>query len=62
MNNVDQLPVLVRRALHDSDAAPNGSVFLSLPMDVIEAMSAIGNVAPSTIDRNAVAGSLAWVA
>ncbi|MCS5880940.1 hypothetical protein LNP17_14945 [Klebsiella variicola subsp. variicola] len=58
VTHVDQLPVLVRRAFHDSDAAPKGSVFLSLPMDVMEAMSAIGIGAPSTIDRNAVAGSL----
>ncbi|MGK3605873.1 thiamine pyrophosphate-binding protein, partial [Klebsiella variicola] len=54
VTHVDQLPVLVRRAFHDSDAAPKGSVFLSLPMDVMEAMSAIGIGAPSTIDRNAV--------
>ncbi len=46
VTHVDQLPVLVRRAFHDSDAAPKGSVFLSLPMDVMEAMSAIGIGAP----------------
>ncbi|HCU0660742.1 TPA: thiamine pyrophosphate-binding protein [Klebsiella variicola] len=62
VTHVDQLPVLVRRAFHDSDAAPKGSVFLSLPMDVMEAMSAIGIGAPSTIDRNAVAGSLPLLA
>lgn len=62
VTHVDQLPVLVRRAFHDSDAAPKGSVFLSLPMDVMEAMSAIGIGPPSTIDRNAVAGSLPLLA
>lgn len=30
----DQLPILVRRAFHDANAAPRGPVFLSLPMDV----------------------------
>ncbi|WP_193138591.1 thiamine pyrophosphate-binding protein [Klebsiella aerogenes] len=62
VTHVDQLPVLVRRAFHDSDAAPKGSVFLSLPMDVMEAMSTIGIGVPSTIDRNAVAGSLPLLA
>jgi benzoylformate decarboxylase len=54
----DQLPVLVRRAFHDASAAPAGPVFLSLPMDVMEEMSAIGISQPSVIDRRMVAGSL----
>ena len=54
----DQLPLLVRRAFHDCTAAPRGPVFLSLPMDVMEAMSTIGIAEVSTIDRASVAGSL----
>jgi benzoylformate decarboxylase len=56
--SADQLPVLVRRAFHDASAAPAGPVFLSLPMDVMEEMSAVGIEGRSHIDRNAVAGSL----
>lgn len=53
-----QLPVLVRRAFHDCNAAPAGAVFLSLPMDVMEEMTTVGLTQPSTIDRRAVGGSL----
>jgi benzoylformate decarboxylase len=60
--HADQLPVLVRRAFHDASAAPTGPVFLSLPMDVMEEMSAVGIDAPSVIDRRPVAGSLALLA
>jgi benzoylformate decarboxylase len=50
--------VLLRRAFHDSLAAPAGPTFLSLPVDVMESMTAVsaGNV--SRIDRKTVAGSL----
>ncbi|WP_375463633.1 thiamine pyrophosphate-binding protein [uncultured Methylobacterium sp.] len=54
----DQLPILLRRAFHDCTAAPSGPVFLSLPMDVMEAMTEAPAGEPSTIDRCAVAGSL----
>ncbi|GAB0117219.1 thiamine pyrophosphate-binding protein [Acidisoma sp. 7E03] len=56
--HADQLPVLVRRAFHDANAAPAGPVFLSLPMDVMEEMSAVEITEPSMIDRHTVAGSL----
>ncbi len=54
----EQLPVLVRRAFRDAEAAPSGPVFLSLPMDVMEEVSSIGISERSVIDRRAVAGSL----
>jgi benzoylformate decarboxylase len=54
----NQLPVLVRRAFHDANAAPRGPVFLSLPMDVMGEMCTVGILGRSRIDRNAVAGSL----
>ncbi|WP_334175416.1 thiamine pyrophosphate-binding protein [Pseudoxanthobacter sp.] len=53
-----QIPILVRRAFHDCNAAPAGSVFLSLPMDVMEETTTVSALAPSNIDRRAVAGSL----
>ena len=56
--HADQLPVLLRRAFHDASAAPTGPVFLSLPMDVMEEMSAVGIGEQSVIDRRPVAGSL----
>jgi benzoylformate decarboxylase len=58
VTNADQLPVLVRRAFHDANAAPTGPVFLSFPMDVMEEMSSIGVAEQSLIDRSAIAGSL----
>ena len=58
----NRLPILVRRAFHDCNAAPTGPVFLSLPMDVMEEMSTVGIAEPSTIDRNSVAGSLEQLA
>jgi benzoylformate decarboxylase len=58
VSSADQLPVLVRRAFQDANAAPSGPVFLSLPMDVMEEMSTVPVDAPSTIDRRSVAGSL----
>jgi benzoylformate decarboxylase len=56
--HADQIPVLVRRAFHDCSAPPAGPVFLSLPMDVMEEMTAAGIAEVSVIDRAAVAGSL----
>ncbi|ARW47923.1 acetolactate synthase large subunit [Acetobacter senegalensis DSM 18889] len=56
--HADQLPVLLRRAFHDSTAAPTGPVFLSLPMDVMEEMSSVDIGEPSNINRQAVAGGL----
>ncbi|GGF77902.1 benzoylformate decarboxylase [Azorhizobium oxalatiphilum] len=58
VTTADQLPILVRRAFHDADAAPAGPVFLSLPMDVMEEFTNVQIAPPSQIDRKAVAGSL----
>lgn len=58
----EQLPILVRRAFHDANAAPSGPVFLSLPMDVMDAMTDTPSGRPSFIDRQTVAGSLPTLA
>jgi benzoylformate decarboxylase len=54
----EQIPVLVRRAFHDSAAAPSGPVFLSLPMDVMERETTVDIARVSRIEHTAVAGSL----
>lgn len=54
----DQIPVMLRRALHDSTAAPSGPVFLSLPIDVMERTTAVSSGEVSRIDRTPVAGSI----
>jgi hypothetical protein len=56
--HANQIPILVRRALHDSQTAPTGAVFLSFPMDVMEEVTTTGIGEVSTIDRSAIAGSL----
>ncbi len=58
VTHADQLPILLRRAFHDANAAPTGPVFLSLPMDVMEELTAIEIGQRSIIDRQPVAGSL----
>jgi len=54
----DHLPTLLRRAFHDSCAAPSGPVFLSLPMNVMESETTVSPGEVSRIDRGATAGSL----
>ncbi len=62
VTHADQLPTLLRRAFHDANAAPTGPVFLSLPMDVMEELTAIEIGNRSIIDRQPVAGSLGVLA
>ena len=54
----DHIPVMVRRAFHDSTAAPSGPVFLSLPIDVMERTTTVSPGEVSRINRAMVAGSL----
>jgi benzoylformate decarboxylase len=58
VGRADQIPTLVRRAFHDSNAAPTGPFFLSLPMDVMEQMMALDMGEVSVVDRASIAGSL----
>ncbi len=58
VTDVAQIPVLIRRAFNDARAAPTGPVFLSLPMDIMEAMTDIGITEHSVVDRCGIAGSL----
>lgn len=54
----EQIPTLVRRAFHDSTAAPAGPVLLSLPIDVMERTTAVAPGTASRIDSTPTAGSL----
>jgi benzoylformate decarboxylase len=54
----NQIPILIRRAFQDSLAPPSRPVFLSLPMDVMEATSDVEIPDISHVDRRPVAGSL----
>ncbi|MGE0486337.1 MAG: thiamine pyrophosphate-binding protein [Gammaproteobacteria bacterium] len=54
----DQIAILVHRAFQDCRATPRGPVFLSLPMDVMEATSSVPVPRRSNVDRRPVAGSL----
>ena len=54
----DQIAILLHRAFQDCRATPRGPVFLSLPMDVMEATSTIPVPQTSRVDRRPVAGSL----
>lgn len=54
----EQIPILVRRAFQDSRATPPGPVFLSLPMNVMEALSDVEIPGVSRVDRRPTANSL----
>jgi benzoylformate decarboxylase len=54
----DHVPALVRRALQDSMSPPRGPVFLSLPIDVLNAPATVEVGGGSVIHRQAVAGGL----
>ncbi|MXF48989.1 thiamine pyrophosphate-binding protein [Raoultella sp. Lac2] len=62
VSNAAQLPVLIRRAFHDANAAPGGPVFLALPMDIMDELCDVAIGEPSQIDRRATGGSLPHLA
>ncbi len=58
ISSPDQIPILAHRAFQDSQATPSGPVFLSLPMDIMEAESDIDIPSVSHVDRRPIAHSL----
>ena len=58
VSSPEQIPILVHRAFQDSKATPSGPVFLSLPMNVMEASSTIQMPDISHVDRRPIASSL----
>ncbi|HEX4820303.1 MAG TPA: thiamine pyrophosphate-binding protein [Acidimicrobiales bacterium] len=53
-----ELGTILRRAFHDAASAPEGPVFVSLPMDLLDEDSASDVPAASTIHRGTVAPAL----
>lgn len=54
----DELGTILRRAFSDAAAPPGGPVFVSLPMDLLDADGAAPAPARSNVDRATVAGGL----
>ena len=50
-STIHELGTVLRRAFHDAAAPPQGPVFVSLPMDVLEEEHDVPVPAPSAIDR-----------
>ena len=58
VRTLSELPTILRRAFHDAASAPGGPVFVSIPMDMLEAEGEVEVPAPSRIERAAVAPRL----
>ena len=58
IRTLDELGTIVRRAFRDAAAPPAGPVFVSLPMDLLDADGAPDAPPVSTVDRGAVAGGV----
>lgn len=58
ISSPDQIPILVHRAFQDCQAPPRGPVFLSLPMDAMEALSEQAIQERSHVDRRPTASSI----
>jgi benzoylformate decarboxylase len=58
VRTTDELATIVRRAFHDAAAPPAGPVFVSLPMDLLDAETDATDPGPSIIEAAPTAGSL----
>jgi benzoylformate decarboxylase len=58
VRTLDELGTILRRAFKDAAAPPAGPVFVSLPMDLLDADGAPDAPARSTLDTSSVAGGL----
>ena len=58
IRTIDELGTILRRAFRDAAAPPAGPVFVSLPMDLLDADGAPDAPAPSRVDARAVAGGV----
>ena len=58
VRTLDELGTVVRRAFHDAVASPRGPVFVSLPMNILDAEGDAPVPAASRIESGAVAGGL----
>ncbi len=55
VRTLGEMGKILRRAFHDAATAPAGPVFVSLPMDLVDAEGDVAVPAPSRIERAAVA-------
>ncbi|HEY2813866.1 MAG TPA: thiamine pyrophosphate-dependent enzyme [Acidimicrobiales bacterium] len=58
VRTTDELAVVLRRAFHDAMSPPAGPVFVSIPMDLLDAETDAPIVSPSSLHRRAVADGL----
>lgn len=58
VHHPEHIPLLLRRAFQDCRTAPAGPVFLSLPINVMEARTSMDAGQPSRIERGSVASGL----
>ena len=62
VSSPEQIPILVHRAFQDCQSTPSGPVFLSFPMNVMEASSDVDMPTASHVDRRPIANSLELLA
>ena len=58
IRTLDELGTVLRRAFRDAASPPAGPVFVSLPMDLLDADGAPAAPPPSTVGRGAIAGGV----
>jgi benzoylformate decarboxylase len=58
VRTIDELGTVMRRAFHDAMSPPSGPVFVSIPMDLLDASTDAPVPLPSTVHRRAVADGL----
>lgn len=61
-NALDDLPLILRRAFHNSMSPPRGPVFLSLPMNILDEEGTEPTLPTSRIERASVGGGVADLA
>src|SRR6202011_3671001 len=61
-NSLDDLPLILRRAFHNSMSPPRGPVFLSLPMNILDEVGSLPMLPTSRIERASVGAGVADLA
>jgi benzoylformate decarboxylase len=61
-NSLDDLPLILRRAFHNSMSPPRGPVFLSLPMNILDESGSHPVLPASRIERASVGSGVAVLA
>ena len=61
-NSLDDLPLILRRAFHNSMSPPRGPVFLSLPMNILDESGTPPTLPASRIERASIGSGVAGLA